>query len=258
MSPQPRTTQHFQQFKTNFCKTLKVLCETRGSINKVCLELGVNRQQFAKYLSGSTLPSIYAVQRMADYFEVDADVFFVGATPSVSKAALARSAPSVASGYYLEYAGVISDGEEAMRVSAWHFYKSGTHMLCHGEVPETSQRIGFARYRGDIHALGVALTLNATAVEGRAASVSAVMSPFEAGPTDYIAISLHGASAGKAEAISSVSIFRYAGPTPDLVDLVSSKCGTFQKNKFAVPMQQIWALLVRQCSVHEATVALRP
>lgn len=257
MPLQPKTTQQFQKFRTNFSKTLKALCETKGSINRVCLELGINRQQFAKYLSGSTLPSIYVVQRIADYFEVDASIFFIPRGNQNAPAAIVvPKTPTVTPGFYLEYSGVTSGSREAMRISAWKFYRSGTHILCHGEVPAATRRLEFVSYRGEIQNLGPALALSAIADKSKNAHIWAVLSPFEAGPTDYKAISLHGGSVGKSEAISSASLFRYAGESPDLVELVSNRCGTFPKEKFNPKLSQIWALLVQQCTVYDATVAL--
>lgn len=257
MSPSPKSTQHFQNFKSHFSKTLKSLCGTKGSINMVCQGLGINRQQFAKYLSGSTLPSIYAVQRMAEYFEVEASIFFAPTTslrapPVVSVA----KTPDVTPGFYLEYSGVTFGNNEALLVSAWKFYKSGTKIMCHGEVPATALQIDFVSYRGEIKTLGSALALSATATRNKGSGIWAVMSPFEAGPTDYKAISLRGASAGKAQTIGSVSLFKYIGNAPDIVELVSSRCGTFQKEQFDAKMSQIWALLVQQASAREATIVL--
>ena len=261
MALPPRTTQHFDGFKSNFARTLKSLCGSKGSINKVCLELGVNRQQFAKYLTGSTLPSLYALQRMADYFEVDPSVFFV-ARPGSSKLALAKKAapppPDVAQGYYLEYAAVIAENKEALRVSAWKFSHSGAQVICHGEVPDfqTSQRFQFAQYHGTISSFGSAMTLNATTKKNRNANMLAVLMPFETGPNDYIALSLRVDGASRSEVIGSASIFRFAGNAPDLVALVSEKCGTFHKAKFNKGMSQTWALIARQCALYELTIRL--
>ena len=57
-------TSIYERFRTQFTGALRMLCEKRGSVNAVCRELGINRQQFAKYLSGTNLPSAYVIQRL--------------------------------------------------------------------------------------------------------------------------------------------------------------------------------------------------
>lgn len=257
MSVHPRTTSQFQIFKENFSKTLKTLCKSKGSINQVCIELGVNRQQFAKYLSGSTLPSIYVVQRMADYFEVDSSIFFISRTIDNSQPVIAAATPpSFMPGYYLEYSGVPSDSNESLLISAWSFYRRGAHILCVGEVPMSAQRKEFLSYRGEVKALGAALALNATMPKSSEAGIWAVMTPFEAGPTDYKAVTLRCMLGRNAEPVGSVSLFRYVGQEPDLVDLVATRCGLFPKDKFSSKMAQIWSLLIQQASVRDTTMAL--
>lgn len=54
-----------------FSKRLKELCDTAPSVSAVARDLGINRQQFARYLNGSTLPRPNVVQQIADYFKID-------------------------------------------------------------------------------------------------------------------------------------------------------------------------------------------
>ncbi len=59
-----------------FGRNLRRLCEARGSIASVCRETGINRQQFNKYLNGSSLPDQNNQDRIARYFGVKpADLF---------------------------------------------------------------------------------------------------------------------------------------------------------------------------------------
>ena len=50
---------------------LKLLCSYRNSISAVCRDIGLSRQQFTKYLSGQSTPSIRSLRRISDYFGVD-------------------------------------------------------------------------------------------------------------------------------------------------------------------------------------------
>lgn len=54
--------------KTVFANNLRSLCADRGSIALVCRDIGINRQQFNRYLSGSSLPSAHNLRRISTYF----------------------------------------------------------------------------------------------------------------------------------------------------------------------------------------------
>ncbi|MBN4095988.1 helix-turn-helix transcriptional regulator [Methylobacterium sp. OT2] len=49
-------------------QNLRVLCEKHGAISAICERMGINRQQFNKYLSGSHLPSNSNMRLIANYF----------------------------------------------------------------------------------------------------------------------------------------------------------------------------------------------
>ncbi|WP_211341086.1 helix-turn-helix domain-containing protein [Paracoccus methylarcula] len=44
-------------------------------MSQICREIGVNRQQFNRYISGETLPSAYNLARIAGYFGMEAKSF---------------------------------------------------------------------------------------------------------------------------------------------------------------------------------------
>ena len=51
-------------------RNLGILCAEMRSVAEVCRALGFNRQQFARYLSGETMPSPYNLRRIAGAFGV--------------------------------------------------------------------------------------------------------------------------------------------------------------------------------------------
>lgn len=55
----------------NIARNLKLLCSYAPSIAEVCRSLGINRQQFTKYLSGTSRPSARNIRRICDYFGVE-------------------------------------------------------------------------------------------------------------------------------------------------------------------------------------------
>jgi transcriptional regulator with XRE-family HTH domain len=55
----------------NFAENLRLMSITKSSIAQVCRDLGMNRQQFNKYLSGTNLPGPATLEKIATYFRVD-------------------------------------------------------------------------------------------------------------------------------------------------------------------------------------------
>ncbi|MFD0980038.1 helix-turn-helix domain-containing protein [Tropicimonas aquimaris] len=55
----------------NFMANLKLAASYYPSISEMCRKLQINRQQFMKYLSGSSFPSRYNLRRICDFFGFD-------------------------------------------------------------------------------------------------------------------------------------------------------------------------------------------
>ena len=56
--------------KDDFAKNLKLLCSEQHSIAQVCRDIGLNRQQFNRYLNSGGMPSAHNLYRIARYFAV--------------------------------------------------------------------------------------------------------------------------------------------------------------------------------------------
>jgi len=54
-----------------FVENLKFLCAHFSSVAEICRGIGMNRQQFNKYLSGHSEPSLHNLKRITDFFGVD-------------------------------------------------------------------------------------------------------------------------------------------------------------------------------------------
>jgi transcriptional regulator with XRE-family HTH domain len=61
----------------NLATNLRLLCGRQGSISQICSRIGINRQQFNKYLSGQHMPSTRNVRLIANYFGVATSILFV-------------------------------------------------------------------------------------------------------------------------------------------------------------------------------------
>ncbi len=55
----------------NMAENLKLLCSYGRSVSDVCRRAGINRQQFNKYLTGQSAPSLSTLRRICDFFGVE-------------------------------------------------------------------------------------------------------------------------------------------------------------------------------------------
>ena len=59
-----------------FSQNLRSICAEYGPIAQVCREIGINRQQFNRYLNGGGMPSAHNLRRIARHFDLpEADLF---------------------------------------------------------------------------------------------------------------------------------------------------------------------------------------
>ncbi len=65
-----------------FSEQLMALCQLQNeTISKVASDLGINRQQFARYLNGKAIPREATIERFAEYFNVHPTYFFTDTAP---------------------------------------------------------------------------------------------------------------------------------------------------------------------------------
>jgi transcriptional regulator with XRE-family HTH domain len=55
----------------NFVANLKLACSYFPSVSEVSRQVGINRQQFMRYLSGESFPSRHNLRKLCDFFGVD-------------------------------------------------------------------------------------------------------------------------------------------------------------------------------------------
>jgi transcriptional regulator with XRE-family HTH domain len=79
---------------TNFSENLRMLCRDQPSVSKICREIGLNRQQFERYLQGKSQPSIHNTYRICRYFGVEESSLFLA--PESFRAS--RNAPQASAG----------------------------------------------------------------------------------------------------------------------------------------------------------------
>ena len=68
-----------------FAENLRTLCGDGANYSAICREMDMNRQQFARYLSGESLPSRANLEKICKYFHVqESALFTIEASPTVN------------------------------------------------------------------------------------------------------------------------------------------------------------------------------
>lgn len=73
----PGKTQVSEQQRLDYCANLQFCCDHYKSVSDLCRKLGLNRQQFNRYLSGEALPSRYNHKKLSDFFGLEDDELFM-------------------------------------------------------------------------------------------------------------------------------------------------------------------------------------
>lgn len=159
----------------DFQRNLALLCSYHASIADACRRLGINRQQFNKYLSGQSRPSRRNMRRMCDFFGVtEAEMLMEPAQleqivalrrkpdplpqmrrPLLHVEALYRRSQSLEKylGYYYRYfysfgnKGLITKSLATIYRQGDQYYWKNIEILRH---PETGKTLGMSKYAGTL------------------------------------------------------------------------------------------------------------
>ncbi len=254
-----RGTAVFERLKSQLTKSLRELCAKRGSINVVCRDLDINRQQFAKYLSGTNLPSTYIIQRLAIYFSVDPSVFFIDTQRRhrfMTNGALQLEVDAgLAEGFYLEHSLSTSD---SLAIGLWRFERQDEKVFCHGELPRhrEGRQVVFDSFDGQIVSRCAQQQLIAIS-QGGGNSVVLVLKPFELGGSDMLAI--RTAYLEKEDVLESTpSMLRYIGPQVDIAKSLTTQCGIIKLSELDERKSQIVELLSKRVAFHGCGFRVTP
>jgi transcriptional regulator with XRE-family HTH domain len=131
----------------DFCRNLRLACSFHPSIAVVCRNLGVNRPQFNKYLSGATRPSAHMLQRICDFFGVDPHEIVLphGRFEQILGVRPARAAPSAAQGYVAHFERLRRQTRSGLDKYLGYYYEYYYSM----SFPDSVLRSLFCLYRHD-------------------------------------------------------------------------------------------------------------
>ena len=78
---------HRSKEAEGFSQNLRRLCASQPSVSAICRNIGINRQQFERYLTGESMPSAYNLRRICAYFSMDEAQLLSGPTTDDANAA---------------------------------------------------------------------------------------------------------------------------------------------------------------------------
>lgn len=106
-----------------FAENLRLLCSHYASVAEVCRRIGINRQQFNKYLSGASTPSLHSLRRICDFFGVEEGEIFLPAHEFAGLIRVRGEAPSDALAATIgQIAARFPDSQHKLRKYCGHYF----------------------------------------------------------------------------------------------------------------------------------------
>mgnify|MGYP001191711382 CR=1 FL=1 len=88
----------FERYRRDYQANLQFCCTFYRSASEVCRRVKVNRQQFNRYLAGTTVPSLFNQRRIDDFFGLEEGELFMPHAEFVASFTKRRQASSELSG----------------------------------------------------------------------------------------------------------------------------------------------------------------
>ncbi len=110
----------------NFAENLRRECSRFRTIAEVCSAIGINRQQFNKYLAGTSIPNSITLRKICSFFEISEQSLFVNSEKGTfSKSDVSTGFKSVANGPFGFLAGATKNFDfstDVMHEGAYYCY----------------------------------------------------------------------------------------------------------------------------------------
>lgn len=163
----------------DLAQNLRLLCSREKSISEVCRAIGINRQQFSKYLSGASQPSAYNLNQICDHFSIRSADLFLPAdefasriefrsgragknTNSISSQLFRRAFPGDRKGltrylgYYITHCHSFSWDGYILRAVSWLYEQDG--LICSKTIERAHDpdegSLFLSKYDGQVSLMG--------------------------------------------------------------------------------------------------------
>ncbi|MEJ8472764.1 helix-turn-helix domain-containing protein [Roseibium algae] len=238
----------------DFTENLRLACTSRRSVSQVCREIGLNRQQFNRYINGETKPSAHNLARIAAYFDVQPSDFQL--SPSQFRSCLEKpislgseADPLLAGfpgdigalrkhlGYYQTYHLSLSwPGEVVRSCSRLEEKDQMVHVKTIERIRDKEAEIQqFTKYTGLASCLRNRIFIVERSPGDQPMIAQTILMPFGEHQRNYLkGVSLGVAWRKQNTPYSTPMIWRYAGSNPDMKQLLS-RCGVVSPKSSSLP-----------------------
>jgi len=227
--------------KLDLGENLQLLCSFEHSVSDACRAMGINRQQFSKYLNGTSKPSARNLNKICNYFSVHpSDLYLPQDQFSHSEAVEKRrtrltsdisSGPAYREafnghgknlkpylGYYLVY--FYSFSWDQLIICALTRLENVNGQICTKTVERSrdpaSNALFLSKYDGQAAFLGNRIFLSEYQSSAKDAIVETVLFPKGRGQLTYLQGVTFGISSHKRNPYMARTVFQYLGSNVDL------------------------------------------
>lgn len=237
-----------------FAANLRLICSTEASISAVCRAIGINRQQFSKYLSGTSSPSAQNMRKISMHFGIRPAEFLLPplefeAHPTVASRLVAvpdsggsrREFESAFRGqtvslrryfgYYLSYFFTES-WENSIICALVRLDEHEGMVRCKSMERSIDPEDGglyLSKYDGRVAMLGNRIFVMEFQVMARDALVETVLFPVGRGQLTYLRGTTFGITSRQRSPFSSPVVWNYLGASPNLMNAMR-KVGRYDIN----------------------------
>ena len=227
--------------KTLFAENLRMICSAESSISEVCRQIGINRQQFNKYLNGTTYPSANNFRKICDFFDIRASEFhlpsieFETHPTIVSRLNNTKQASDTNHGFQSAFAGqtkalrpYLGYFHSYFETDSWadhticalvHLYEKDGKILSktiersHDPLDDT---LYLSKYDGQVALLGNRIFVVEFQSLDRDALVETVLYPFGRGQLSYLRGTTFGVTSRQRKPFASEVVWKFLGTNIDV------------------------------------------
>lgn len=229
----------------DFANNLRLLCSTESSVSAICRQIGVNRQQFSKYLSGAARPSPANMRKIAVHFGVrpaefhlPTEEFEVHPLVAGKLAGPQVAAPNLGGfetafrgqtiplrrylGYYLSYF-LTQSWEDSIVCAVVRLDEHNGMVRCRSmerSVDPEDGSLYLSKYDGRVALLGNRIFVMEYQALARDALVETVLNPVGRGQLQYLRGTTFGITSRQRTPFMSPVVWRYYGDISSLRDLM--------------------------------------
>lgn len=237
-----------------FVDNLRLACSSQRSVSQICREVGINRQQFNRYINGEARPSPHNLSRIAAFFGIGSHDFFLPEQQFrarlMQRTGQALEADNLLSGfpgdlpalrrhlgYYQTFHLSLSwPGQIVTSCARLHEENGLVRVKSIERIDDRANEIRqFSKYVGSAAHWRNRIFIVEKSLGPQPMIAQTILTPLEAHQRIYLKGVTIGVSWRKENTpYTSRMIWRYLGPTTDLRALLS-KCGAFPLGSRQLP-----------------------